>query len=563
MKAPIQYAFRLLAFAFEANPWLYLAVVVSLASVAIEVAAMSSLLPLSSLAFEGKIADANVFVRALRAIDVEPSFRSLGFLFLGLFAARLVTHLVAQSLGARFGRRLLAQLATRAFSGVIRAEPLDQVERHSIGHYITLAGDEAFRASMIVISILQLIAAAVLGTLYFFAIAWYSMGVGIGVMGFLIAAAVAMAGTFRRSRELGKVQIEQARTAGSVFLDALNGLRTVRALRAEAFVVEAYSGGMSRYVHTLFTIDFLNLLARTVPALLLVAVAAVALAMAGGEKSFDAPWALTLAVLLLRFFPVVGQAVQILLRLVSDTKAAQDILGAITGMQTGTTAVPYPERIRSIRLRSLDFSHGEDKTVLKGFDASFEAGKTYALVGPSGSGKSTLFDLLLGLREPDAGSIEINGRTVSTAELAGCRDRMVLVTQHAVVFNDTVASNVAFGAEVDAATYADATARSAFDEVEAGLPEGRDTVLAYQGSNLSGGQRQRLSLARGLVRDSDVLLLDEPTTGLDASTRDAVAQRITEAYRDRIVIWATHDPELIRRLDAVVTIPQVEAVVEA
>ncbi len=563
MISALRYVARLAAFALRVNPWLYATVILSLFSVAVEIIAMSSLLPLSTLAFEGQVAVSNPFARALRVVGMEPTFRGLGFLFLALFAIRLATQLAAQGMSAWCGRKLLAQLATRAFSGVIHAVPLAETERRSIGYFMSLSGDEAFRASMVVMAIVQLVATSTLATLYLGAIAWQAPRIALGVVGFLAVTAVVMTGTFRRSRELGNVQVEQSRKAGSVFLDALNNLRTVRALQAEGFVTNAYADGMVRYVHTLFSIDFLNLLARILPALLLVGIAAIVLVLSPEVTGFDAPRVLTLVVLLLRFFPLVGQAVQVMLKLVADTKAAQDVVGAIGAMTASPVVVPFPEAIRSIRVRNLCFSHATGAGRSIALDAEFRAGHAYALVGPSGSGKSTVFDLLLGLRELQAGSIEINDRALSAAELAGCRSRMVLVSQNAVVFNDSVASNVTFGADIDARCYADAVRMAALDDVLGALPDGHETRLAYQGSNLSGGQRQRLGLARGLARDPDVLLLDEPTTGLDRATRDLVVERILAAYRSRIVIWATHDPELIDKFDGVVSVTGAEAVAGA
>ena len=554
MIAALRYAERLVALALRLNPWLYAAVMLSMVSVIIEIAAMSSLLPLSMLAFDGHVAESNPFVRLLRGVGLEPSFRGLGFVFLALFALRLVTQLSAQAMSAWCGRRLLAQLATRAFGGVVHAVPLAETERRSIGYFMSLAGDEAFRASLIVMAIVQVVATATLAGLYLVAIAWQAPRIATGVVAFLAVTAVVMTGTFRRSRELGNVQIEQSRKASSVFLDALNNLRTVRALRAEGFVTKAYAEGMDRYVRTLFRIDFLNLLSRILPALLLVGIAAIVLAASEAVAGFEAPRVLTLVVLLLRFFPLVGQGVQIALKLVADTKAAQDIVGAIGAMATAPAIAPFPDRIRSIRVRNLRFAHPGSVIDGLAFDAEFHAGRAYALVGPSGSGKSTLFDLLLGLREAQAGTIEINGHALSAADLSGCRARMVLVSQHAVVFNDSVTRNVTFGADVPAAIYQQAVHMAALDDVLATLPEGHETQLAYQGSNLSGGQRQRLGLARGLARNPDVLLLDEPTTGLDRDTRDLVVERILAAYADRIVVWATHDPELIGKFDAVISV---------
>jgi ABC-type bacteriocin/lantibiotic exporter with double-glycine peptidase domain len=562
MKTPVALVARLARTAFRLEPGLWFAACTGLAAAAIEIAALTSLVPLSALALGQPVADTDVWGRLFAMLGWPAEFRAFAVLFLGLLGLRLVGQLVSQSLVLRLGRRLLAHLASRAFEAVMRHAPIAEIERRSIGWFITLAGDESFRASTIVIGLMQLVTTGVLAALYFGAIVWFSLPLAATVTVFLAASALALAGTFRRSRVLGQRQVEESRAAGSVFLDALNGLRTVRALAAESHVVDVYRERMFAYVRTLYEVDLLSLLARVVPALVLVIVGGVALLLLPRDTTVrDAPTLLTVLVLLMRFLPVTGQAVQQGLRLVTDLKAAQDVVGATAALDAA--AGPSAGRIgpvHRIALRGIAFHHPAGADVFRDFDATFEAGRAYALVGPSGSGKSTLFDILLGLRAPSAGQVEIDGVAVDPATLAALRTRIVLVGQQSIVFNESLTDNIRFGAEMSDAQVDRALRAAALDAVVAALPAGRDTVLAYQGANLSGGQRQRIGLARALARDPDVLLLDEVTTGLDGPTRDRIVADVLQHFRDRLVIWATHDPEVIARLDAVVRVPEGERV---
>jgi ABC-type bacteriocin/lantibiotic exporter with double-glycine peptidase domain len=537
---------------------MYAALAAGIGGAVLELVALALLAPLMSLALGQPVVLPDAMARMLDRFQLTADLSLLGGAFLGLLALRLVLLLVGQGLAARCSRRLMAQLGSRAFEAAMSRVPLPEVERRSIGWFISLAGDEAFRASTIVGMAMQGSITLLLGGFYFGAIVWFSPWLAAAVAAFMLATGAVLALVTVRMRRLGERQIEQARAAHSVFLDSLNGLRTVRALAAEPHVIEQYRARIFAYARTLERIDIAALVSKVVPAIVLVAVAAGCLfVLPGGAAAHDAAWLVTVLVLLLRFLPVAGQGAQLVLRLAADLRAATNVVEAAASLQGGAerSTTRSSGHVHRVALRHVAFRHPTGAEVFHDFSAEFEAGRSYALVGPSGSGKSTLFDLLLGLRSPDAGCIEIDGVVADAAALAALRTRIVLVGQQSIVFNESVVDNVRFGAQIDEAQLDRALRAAALDTVVGALPQGRDTILAYQGANLSGGQRQRIGLARALARDPDVLLVDEVTTGLDGATRDRIVADVLSHFHDRLVIWATHDPEVVSQLDVVVRVP--------
>ncbi|MGY1642956.1 ABC transporter ATP-binding protein [Geodermatophilus sp. SYSU D00703] len=227
-----------------------------------------------------------------------------------------------------------------------------------------------------------------------------------------------------------------------------------------------------------------------------------------------------------------------------------------------TEAVPEPDRPRpfppvrqGLRLEAVDFSYATDRPVLRGFSLDVRAGETVCLFGPSGAGKSTVLSLLLRLYDPDAGRVlidEVDVREMATAEL---RRQVAFVPQDPWLLDATLAENIAFGTPAASRAEVLAAGRAAWvDEFTAVLPEGYDTPLGESGVLLSGGQRRRVALARAVVSPAPVVLLDEPTTSLDAEAARQVVGAIRSATRDRTVVLVTHDPVLAAIADRTVPV---------
>jgi ATP-binding cassette, subfamily C, bacterial CydC len=190
---------------------------------------------------------------------------------------------------------------------------------------------------------------------------------------------------------------------------------------------------------------------------------------------------------------------------------------------------------------------------LTGFDLRLEPGRRVALVGPSGVGKTTVTHLLLRFLDPDGGRITLAGRDVRELRQHDVRATFALAGQDAHLFNATIRANLLL-ARPDAtdAELHDALRRTRLDDCVASLPDGLETLVGEQGAELSGGQRQRLTVARALLADAPVLVLDEPTAHLDPDTAQALVEDVLTAARDHSVLLITHRPEGLDLVDEVV-----------
>ena len=209
-----------------------------------------------------------------------------------------------------------------------------------------------------------------------------------------------------------------------------------------------------------------------------------------------------------------------------------------------------------VKLRDVTFSYpGAGRPALHGVSLVAEPGETVAVVGASGAGKSTLARLLLRFDDPAAGAVTLDGHDLRDVTLASLRENVGLLMQETLLPDVTVREAIAHGrpganaAEIETAAWA-----AAAHGFIAAMPAGYDTRLGQRGRRLSGGQRQRIAVARALVRDTPVLVLDEPTTGLDAGAKDALLEPLLALARERTTILISHDPDVIACADRVVAL---------
>ena len=208
-----------------------------------------------------------------------------------------------------------------------------------------------------------------------------------------------------------------------------------------------------------------------------------------------------------------------------------------------------------VELRAVDFAYEPGRPAIAGLSLHVPAGQKLVLVGGSGAGKSTVAALMARLYDPDAGQVLIDGRDARDCSVAWLREQFGLVLQDTILFTGTVAENIAYGVEETTREAVVAAARAASaDSFIAELPAGYDTMLGPQAVALSGGQRQRIAIARTLLRDPTVLILDEPTMGLDAVNETAVLDGLDALMRGRTTIIITHSPRLMGTGDRVVVL---------
>ena len=218
-------------------------------------------------------------------------------------------------------------------------------------------------------------------------------------------------------------------------------------------------------------------------------------------------------------------------------------------------AIEAPRFIGDIRFRDVSFSYRTGKPVFTAANLKIEAGVTTALIGGSGGGKSTVAKLLLRFYDPTAGCIEIDGVDIRRYTLNSVREQVAIVLQESVLFATSIRENIAYGRldATDDEVIAAAVAAGA-DEFIRLMPEAYDTVVGERGGTLSGGQRQRIAIARAILRDASILILDEPLTGLDARTASEVAEALRSAAAGRTTILIAHDELSLSLADRVVRV---------
>jgi subfamily B ATP-binding cassette protein MsbA len=182
------------------------------------------------------------------------------------------------------------------------------------------------------------------------------------------------------------------------------------------------------------------------------------------------------------------------------------------------------------------------------------AGETLALVGPSGAGKSTIVHLLPRFVEPTSGTVSLDGVPLSDWDMTALRRQFALVSQDVVLFNDSVAANVALGADMPRPLIEDALRAANLWDFVAALPQGLDTAIGHNGSRLSGGQRQRLAIARAIAKDAPVLILDEATSALDSESERAVQEALERLMQGRTTLVIAHRLSTIEHADRVLAL---------
>ena len=226
----------------------------------------------------------------------------------------------------------------------------------------------------------------------------------------------------------------------------------------------------------------------------------------------------------------------------------------------GSPALTDP--IEKIELKDVHFAYAS-KPVLKGLNIKVSAGEFIALVGSSGSGKTTLINLMARFYDPTSGKILVNDQDISTLELKSVRRQIGMVAQDTVLFNETIANNIAYGmpsASRDQIKLA-AQRAHAMDFIE-DMPDGFDTQIGERGSSLSGGQRQRLAIARALLLDPPILLLDEATSALDTESERQVQQALDEMMEERTVVAIAHRLSTIQKADRILVFKEGHVVEE-
>jgi ATP-binding cassette subfamily B protein len=353
---------------------------------------------------------------------------------------------------------------------------------------------------------------------------------------------------------------EASAGVGTFLIETLQAVRLVVTSNAQAREVDRFRAHNAAFVDALMSMQLWSYLSGSVPGLFL-SIGYAAVFVYGGHRVIDGTLTLGTFVAFMAYQMRLLQPVQALMGLYSSLATVQVSLARVhelldTPPEVTETASPaaltgVSGAIDFDRV-TVDLGRGQ---VLRDVSFSIAAGQTLAIVGPSGTGKSTIADLLLRLIDPDRGAIRLDGHDLREVALEDLRRHVVLVDQEPFVFHATIADNIRYArpGATDAEVRDAARAAGIAGFIDA-LPDGYTTVVGERGAALSAGERQRLAIARALLVDPHVLVLDEPTASLDPVTERHVLEGYSRIMRGRTTILITHRLTLAAAADRVLVL---------
>lgn len=517
-----------------------------------------TLLPLLELAVGGSSEDTSGVSRAFAAVLGRLGFEPTLGVLLTLIVAAMTAKAVVLWVAMRQVGFTVAQVTTDLRMSLLRAllavrwrhyvaQPIGATA-NSISHEAHRAASAYREGCSLIAGMLQVAAYILVALLVSWEIALGAMIIGFGFF-YLLKGFVHMA------REAGQAQTDLTRDLISRLTDALQGIKPIRAMGREEdlrplleTVTEGLNDALKRQV---WATETLKLFHEPAVAVLL----GVGLFIALGVAEF--PFA-SIFVLAFIFYRLMGHANGLQTRyqvLTVGESAFWSLMDQLRKAQEeaepnfGTR--PPPALQQGIRLADVDFSY-DDKPVLRGLNLEIRAGSFVAVYGPSGSGKTTIADLIIGLHQPDRGSITVDGVPLPDIERTAWRRQIGYVPQEVFLFHDSIYQNVTLG-DQSISRLAVKTALEAAGawEFVRDRDGGMDAIIGEGGSRLSGGQRQRISIARALVHRPRLLILDEATTALDQVTEKEILTTLRRIGRQVTILAISHQPALREAADIV------------
>lgn len=373
---------------------------------------------------------------------------------------------------------------------------------------------------------------------------------------------------YRRRLE-GAVAVMRDRSAGigTFLIETLQGVRLIAASNAQVREAQRFREKNDSFIDALMSMRRLTYLSGGLPGLFLAAGTAIVF-LYGGSRVVAGAMTTGTLVAFVAYQMRLLTPVQALMGLYANLATARvslrrvyEILNTPPEVEDAPAGAPPPPVEGRLAFDQVTLSFGRGNAVLRNVSLRADPGECVAIVGPSGGGKSTIADLAVRLLDPDQGVITLDGRDLRTLPLAHVRQCINVVDQRPFLFNDTIAHNIRY-ARSDATDdqVLEAARAAGLAPLLTRLPDGLDTPVGEAGRTLSVGERQRVAIARALLANPAVLVLDEPTAGLDPAAASDVIEGYQAVMRGRTTLIITHRRELARQADRVIVLDGAETI---
>jgi subfamily B ATP-binding cassette protein MsbA len=363
----------------------------------------------------------------------------------------------------------------------------------------------------------------------------------------------------RRVKPYGYESVQANKRLADRMWESLSGMRTIRAFGREGYEQARFDAASKHVRNTFFKLELLSGVVSPLSELLSAMLLLLILMIAVYQNQATLPTLLTFVFILYRLQPKVKQIDGACVALVGLTSSIAEVSALLDRsdkpyLQSG--AMPFHKLQQPVAFSHVAFRyHSHDQPAVEDISIWIPPGKTTALVGPSGAGKTTLINLLCRFCDPTEGEIYVNGAPLHKLEIHSWRDQLAIVSQDIFMFSTTIRENIAYGRldatdnEIEAA----AQLANAHDFIVQ-LPYGYETKMGDRGMRLSGGQRQRIALARAIVRDPEILILDEATNALDSISEDLIQDALSTLSQNRTVIVIAHRLSTIEQADQIIVL---------
>ncbi len=351
---------------------------------------------------------------------------------------------------------------------------------------------------------------------------------------------------------------EKVSALNSRLANNLSGITTIKSFTTEAYEIERLSKDSHAYRQS--NQKAIALSAAFIPLIRLVILAGfTAILLYGGVQAASGALAVgTYSVLVFLtqrlLWPLtrLGQTFDLYQRAMASITRVMDLLDTPIAIHPGDQSLPLATIKGEVNFNNITFAYSQRQPVIKNLSLHIPAGQTIAIVGATGSGKSTLVKLLLRLYEIKSGKITLDGQHIKDIVLWDLRRAIGLVSQDVFLFHGTVRENISYGSpDASIGQIIEAAKAAEADRFIRELPEGYDTIVGERGQKLSGGQKQRIAVARAILKDPPILILDEATSAVDNETEAAIARSLEKITQNRTTIAIAHRLSTIRHSDCI------------
>lgn len=365
----------------------------------------------------------------------------------------------------------------------------------------------------------------------------------------------------RAAKQVGQQAVAANTILAGRMWEGLTGMRAIRAFGREVYEQERFDHASHRVQQAFLKLDVISAAINPMYEVLSALVLLTLLAIALSQNQVSLPTLLTFLFILYRLQPQVQQLDVSRVGLLSWSSAVQEVTEFLRRdnkdyIVSGTH--PFRGLQHSLSFHEVSFAYNQqDKLALNPISFEIPSGKTTAIVGPSGAGKSTLINIICRFYEPTTGAVYADDRPLAELDLATWRDRIAIVSQEVYIFNATVRENIAYGRldATDTEIVAAAQLANAEPFIQ-NLPQGYETPVGDRGLRLSGGQRQRIALARAIVRNPEILILDEATNALDSISENLIQDALNTLSQNRTVIVIAHRLATIEHADQIIVLQE-------